>query len=182
MAITKMWINENREFLEEAVLVLAPYMSVTSALGLLYRYRGVAPLRVLDPPVVSEETDRSGWVYLREPVRLPTPPPSAAPVRPKATQGMAWNKVVTMNTDVVEKEEEAEVEEAEVEEVTDEMMAALELKDYFARIEAFDAETHNNKLLLEVVWKVREIAMRHTCCYGVQSVSFQFELGDLVGA
>jgi len=179
------WIDENRAFVEEAVDVLAQFAPVPSVINLLYRYRGQAPVRLLNlfydeyNNVWREPSEeRPGWVYLKKSERAPTPPP-AEPERPKATAGMAWNRVVAMEA----VPEDAVPEETAPQEELDENAVKVRwIKDMLAREEAFETETHNNELLLDVLEVVQEIATRHNCCYGVHSNAFMYALGDLVGA
>jgi hypothetical protein len=178
------WIDENRGFVEEVVPVLSRFAPVPSVLNLLYRYRRQAPLRLL--PLYEDEyqdwersEERPGWVYLKKSERAPTPLPEK-PVRPRASVGMAWNRVVALDAALPEDamEEVEEVEEAPDEE----LLKALRIKDMLMREDAFDTETYNNELLLEVLEDVKEISTRHNCCYGVHSNAFMYALGDLVGA
>lgn len=179
------WIDENRAFVEEAVDVLSQFAPVPSVINLLYRYRGQVPVRLL-PLFYDEDStwrwerseERPGWLYLKKSERAPTPPP-AEPVRPKATAGTAWNRVVAMEA----VPEEAVPEEASPQEELDEdAVKALWIKNMLAREDAFETETYNNELLLDLLEDLKEIATRHNCCYGVHSNAFMYALGNLVGA
>lgn len=185
------WIDENRAFLEEAVDVLAPFISVPSAVNLLYRYREQPPPTVLPRPLDDDEDDgterwerseeRHGWVYLQKPERATTPL-SVAPVRPNATAGMAWNRVVALG-EVPEEEVEAVVPEEETDfpdDMDDEALKAILIKDMLEQERAFECETRTNELLLDVLADLKEIAERHNCCYGVHSSSFVYTLEELL--
>lgn len=165
-----LWIDENRAFLDEVVEVLAPFATVPSVVQLLYRYRGYPPQRFL--PMVEDED------VLPPAEESVTTPLLAEPVHPKAVAGMSWNKVASMEA----VPEPPKPEETVPEEPDEETLKARLMKDTLAREKAFEDETHNNELLLEVLEEIKEIATRHNCCYGIHSNSFLYALGDLVGA
>jgi hypothetical protein len=191
---TALWIDENRVCVEEAVSVLDEYMSVPSAVRLLYRHR--TPVAQTGPLVEDVEEDveatpgvrahhaymvpsvqRPGWQVLRG-----SPPPAPAPAQTSLVQvlpepqrvvrGMAWNKVVQLEAVAVEAV--AVAVEEEVEEVWGPSQAYQDA--------VFDDETYNNELLLEVLEEVREVARRHDACHGVHSQAFVDALGNCVGA
>ena len=192
---TALWIDENRVCVEEAVSVLDEYMSVPSAVRLLYRHR--TPVAQTGPLVedVEEDVDatpgvrahhahmvpsvqRPGWQVLRG-----SPPPAPAPAQvqvqvlpepQRAVRGMAWNKVVQLEAVAVEAVAVAVAVEEEVEEVWGPSQAYQDA--------VFDDETYNNELLLEVLEEVREVAHRHDACHGVHSQAFVDALGNCVGA
>ena len=190
---TALWIDENRVCVEEAVSVLDAYMSVPSAVRLLYRHR--TPVAQTGPLVEDVEEDveatpgvrahhaymvpsvqRPGWQVLRG-----SPPPAPAPAQvqvqvlpepQRAVRGMAWNKVVQLEAVAVEAV--AVAVEEEVEEVWGPSQAYQDA--------VFDDETYNNELLLEVLEGVRDVALRHDACHGVHSQAFVDALGNCVGA
>lgn len=192
---TALWIDENRVCVEEAVSVLDAYMSVPSAVRLLYRHR--TPVAQTGPLVedVEEDVDatpgvrahhahmvpsvqRPGWQVLRG-----SPPPAPAPAQvqvqvlpepQRAVRGMAWNKVVQLEAVAVEAVAVAVAVEEEVEEVWGPSQAYQDA--------VFDDETYNNELLLEVLEGVRDVALRHDACHGVHSQAFVDALGNCVGA
>lgn len=167
-----MWIDENRAFVDDAVEVLGQHASVPACIHLLYRFRWLPPLSM--PDVVFEDQPCEEVV----PERAPTPPP-AEPLRPKAPAGTAWNKVLAMEASPAPAPAPAP---APVQTVDEEVLQARHLKDLLEREDAFDAETHNNELLLDLLEEIRAISLRHNCCYGVQTNAFLYALGNLVGA
>ena len=189
---TALWIDENRVCVEEAVSVLDAYMSVPSAVRLLYRHR--TPVAQTGPLVedVEEDVDatpgvrahhahmvpsvqRPGWQVLRG-----SPPPAPAPAQvqvqvlpepQRAVRGMAWSKVVQL--------EAVAVEAVAVEEQDEQDEVWIAPQAYQDAV--FDDETYNNELLLEVLEGVREVARRHDACHGVHSQAFVDALGNCVG-
>ena len=191
---TALWIDENRVCVEEAVSVLDEYMSVPSAVRLLYRHR--TPVAQTGPLVedVEEDVDatpgvrahhahmvpsvqRPGWQVLRG-----SPPPAPAPAQTslvqvlpepqRAVRGMAWSKVVQLET--------LPVPETLVEEQKEQDEVWIAPQAYQDAV--FDDETYNNELLLEVLEGVRDVALRHDACHGVHSQAFVDALGNCVGA
>ena len=191
---TALWIDENRVCVEEAVAVLDEYMSVPSAVRLLYRHR--TPVAQTGPLVedVEEDVDatpgvrahhahmvpsvqRPGWQVLRA-----TAPPVPAPAQTslvqvlpepqRAVRGMAWSKVVQLET--------SPVPETLVEEQDEQDEVWIAPQAYQDAV--FDDETYNNELLLEVLEGVRDVALRHDACHGVHSQAFVDALGNCVGA
>jgi len=190
MASMKAWITENIEFLNDVVPMLSQHAKTRAVLNLLYRYRAVPPQHVLNlvddlcvypPNTYAPAPALPGWVYLRTPKRPATPPPVSERVVHAPKDGIAWNRIVASSvpSEDVAPKDAPEDDEEEFDEVED---AIRRFKDAIRREEAFDTETFNNDLLLELLEDVRMVASRHNCCNGVHSASFGWALGDLVGA